>query len=182
MSTKKLKSMEEVLEAIECMITSIGNMDERALLINWLKQFSRYKAYERDFNPKKLKKYNFGDLIEVDFGYNVGRELRGPHFAVVVENNPRSKPTIMVVPLSSYMHNKKESAYDIDLGIISSLNSYKDSNGIGSRALPDQMKAIDKIRIYYPKRNYETLGRIPREVMKLIYDRINMSYCDYDCT
>ena len=174
--TKKVKSVDAILEKITKTIESIDDIDERAQILNWLDQFCRYKSYEQKFKPYRLKKYGPGDLISADFGYNIGSEFRGVHFAVVVEDNHKNSPTVMVIPLSSYQHKSQVSQYHIDLGIIKSLNEYKGLVNVGTRAVPNQMRPIDKIRIYYPKKDYQTLGRISEEGMHLIGSYITKTY------
>lgn len=63
--------------------------------------------------------YSLGEVVWVDFGKNIGSELCGPHFAVVIEvnNNPRND-TVVVVPLSSLKENGKVRYLDVNLGYI----------------------------------------------------------------
>lgn len=72
------------------------------LLSYWIENFSDYIKNEERFNPKKLISYKRGDVIKANFGFNVGSELGGLHYAVVLDNdNPQSSPVVTVVPLSS---------------------------------------------------------------------------------
>ncbi|MGR5970055.1 type II toxin-antitoxin system PemK/MazF family toxin [Bacillus paranthracis] len=40
-------------------------------------------------------------VVHVDFGFNVGAEYGGFHWAVVIQNDNKAAHTIVVVPLSS---------------------------------------------------------------------------------
>lgn len=72
------------------------------LLSYWLENFSDYIKEENNFNPKELISYKRGDVVKVNFGFNVGSEHGGLHYAIVLDNNNlHSSPVITVVPLSS---------------------------------------------------------------------------------
>ncbi|HAP8019376.1 TPA: type II toxin-antitoxin system PemK/MazF family toxin, partial [Enterococcus faecium] len=57
---------------------------------------------------KNYRVYKRGTIVYVDFGVNVGYELSGNHFAIVLNNKDNSKNGVVcVVPISS----KKKSNY-----------------------------------------------------------------------
>jgi uncharacterized protein YifN (PemK superfamily) len=158
----------------------IPNTKRRALFLNWLHDFCQYIQFESKFRPEKNKKYNPGDIIDVNFGFNIGAELSGPHYAVVVEDNQRKDGTIMVVPLSSY-HSKEEiHPLEVDLGIIPELNRYRNSPPYtGTKARISHLRSISKMRIYYPKWPHESLGRLSDEQLQPLYDAIRRRFCSY---
>lgn len=96
-----IKSMNKLLESY------INSGDEHLLkkanlLSYWIKTFSDYVGFEEKFDSRKLINYSRGDVIRVNFGFNVGKELGGLHFAVVLDNdNKQSADVLTVVPLSS---------------------------------------------------------------------------------
>lgn len=72
------------------------------LLSYWLENFIDYIKDETTFNPQELISYKRGDVIKLNFGFNVGSEHGGLHYAVVLDNNNlHSSPVVTVVPLSS---------------------------------------------------------------------------------
>lgn len=72
------------------------------LLSYWLESFSDYIREEATFKPKELLSYKRGDVIKVNFGFNVGSEHGGLHYAVVLDNNNlQNSPVVTVIPLSS---------------------------------------------------------------------------------
>lgn len=99
----------------------INNHDVRYLkkanlLSYWLENFSDYIKDETTFNPQELISYKRGDVIKLNFGFNVGSEHGGLHYAIVLDNdNLHSSPVVTVVPLSS---GTADSAYrrDVFLG------------------------------------------------------------------
>lgn len=96
-----LKKMNNLLEMY------INSPEEKylkkaSLLSYWLENFSDYVKEENNFQPKELISYKRGDVIKVNFGFNVGSEHGGLHYAIVLDNNNlHSSPVITVVPLSS---------------------------------------------------------------------------------
>ena len=77
------------------------------ILGDWLVKWGMYLQNESNFVPTKLKAYKQREIILVDFGFNVGGEFGGRHYAVVLEknNNPRSG-VILVAPITSYDSEK----------------------------------------------------------------------------
>lgn len=115
----KGKSIASLDKCISDYISSTSDSDYKkaALITYWIRDFCQYIKWEDNFNPKKLKRYERGDIIKVNLGFNVGNEEGGLHYAVVINNsNPLSSGVITIIPLSSV--KKGESIYpdDIDLG------------------------------------------------------------------
>ena len=83
------------------------------LLSYWLENFSDYIKEETNFNPQELISYNRGDVIKLNFGFNVGSEHGGLHYAIVLDNNNlHSSPVVTVIPLSS---GTEDSTYKRDV-------------------------------------------------------------------
>ena len=88
-----------------------------ALLYYWLQDYKNMLNRENNFSPKFMKKYSCGDIINVNFGFRPGAEEGGLHYAVVLDNNPRSSSVVTVIPLRS---KKNKDAilrpFEVDLG------------------------------------------------------------------
>lgn len=84
---------------------SDGRIDllKKAHLISyWLENFTTYVSAEDNFDSSRLLRYRRGDVLRINFGFNVGKELGGMHFAVVIDNdNKRNADVLTVIPLSS---------------------------------------------------------------------------------
>lgn len=118
-----LKHKERVLEKLDKHLTSIidkphQNYAKVDKLCFWLKDWINYLDYESKFNSKKLLKYKRGQVISANLGYNVGSELGGRHYCVVIDNsNSLRSNTVTVVPLTSLKEKKKrQHPDDIELG------------------------------------------------------------------
>lgn len=121
----KEKSKDEILhhkdktiEILNDFLTNLAGVHPKKtdLISYWLHTYTNYIKFEDSFDPKKNKRYERGEIVKVDFGFNVGSEYGGLHYAVVLDKkNDRSSPVITVIPLSS-TDNKSISNYNIDLG------------------------------------------------------------------
>ena len=91
-----------------------GKHLKKANLISyWLESYSTYLEWEETFDPKRIIAYKRGDVIKVDFGFNIGSEHGGLHYAVVLDKyNKHNSPVVTVVPLSS---GTKDSVYERDV-------------------------------------------------------------------
>lgn len=82
---------------------SKSNNKKFKYLPSW--QYSKAYWFKKEHNRKKTKKYiklKRGAIVFVNFGVNVGSEISGHHFAVVVNKNDTPlKPVVTVVPLTS---------------------------------------------------------------------------------
>lgn len=68
----------------------------------WIEDYCRFLEFEKAFKPQYLKKYNRGDVIKVNLGYNIGNEEGGLHYCIVLDkHNSMSSGIITVIPLTS---------------------------------------------------------------------------------
>lgn len=95
------------------------------LLSYWINDFANYHDEEKTFNTTKLITFKRGRIIKVNLGFNIGNELGGLHYCIVINkfDNPKNG-TLTVVPLTS-KKNKKYPHSSVDLGneIYTILNS-----------------------------------------------------------
>lgn len=93
-----------------------NNHDKRAALLGyWIKDYAAYILKEDSYKHPQYK-YERGDVVQVNFGYRVGREIGGRHFAVVIDNsNSIKQEVITVVPLMSLKDSSKEGKYTFTL-------------------------------------------------------------------
>lgn len=77
------------------------------LLSYWISDFSEYHDNEKMFDSKTLKTFKRGDIVKANLGFNIGKELGGLHYCVVINknDNPYSN-TLNVIPLSSIKEGK----------------------------------------------------------------------------
>ena len=96
-----IKMMTDYLD--NCLAINDDSSIKKVNLISyWQKDYINYIKDENNFNPTKLKTYERGDIIKVNLGFNIGSELGGLHYCVVIDKkNNRNSPVVTVIPLSS---------------------------------------------------------------------------------
>lgn len=156
--------------------TVIAGMDEdrKQKYLEWLDVHTDYLVRELTFDSNRLLNYERRDLILLNFGFNVGSELGGMHWGVVVEHkNDRGANTIVVVPLSSLDDKETEESLhksEVYLGVIQGIN---DKN---VKACVGQIRTISKVRLYKPKNKYQTRIRISTEQMDKIDKKVKQLF------
>lgn len=78
------------------------NRKRAQLLAYWLKTYAKLLNRENSFNPSSIPRLTRRQIVNVDFGFRIGSELGGLHYAVVLDKgNDRSAKTVTVIPLGS---------------------------------------------------------------------------------
>ena len=95
-----------------------GNHLKKANLISyWLKDYVRLINFEEKFDPKRNISYKRGNIVKLNFGFNIGSEYGGLHYGIVIDNhNALSSPVLTVIPLTSIKDNKTVHNNSVDLG------------------------------------------------------------------
>lgn len=145
---------------------------KQQILIKWIKKWSSLLRREGNFDPKYLPYYKRGDIVYADFGFNVGAEFGGIHYAVVIENNNnKANGNIVVVPLTSLDPGKS-------IDDIPKTDVYIGDNVIGwaksaTIAKPNQIRAISKMRISKPLRSDDKKATLTGDQLQLIDDKLD---------
>ena len=86
------------------------------LLAYWINDYAIYHDEEKTFDTGKLIVFKRGSIIKANLGFNIGHELGGLHYCVVLDkyDNPKNG-TLNIIPLTS-KKNKKYPKSSIDLG------------------------------------------------------------------
>lgn len=115
-------NIDEAMACLNDLLMQYANSTDKSynkkanLVSYWIKSFTDYIKKEDDFNPSRLIRYSRGDVIRVNFGFRIGKELGGLHYAVVIDNkNSRAADVITVIPLSS-TNGKTIHKSNLDLG------------------------------------------------------------------
>lgn len=116
---KGFKSLNSLLESFIANSSPDGKdfVKKAALISKWLHQYAGYVSFEKSFDPKKNISYKRGDIVFVNFGFNVGTELGGEHYAVILDKvSDHASSTVTVVPLTSLKLGKPIHPNDVFLG------------------------------------------------------------------
>lgn len=139
----------------------------------WLRTWARLIMASHRFKARFYPRLQRGDIVTVDFGWNVGRELAGRHWAVVLNVKDDKKSAILVVlPLSSEKsadgRPRETRKYEENLGYVipqspEELRKAGRQGPVRSIARLDQMRAISKQRVDYTR----THRLLPGELSQL---------------
>ncbi len=87
------------------------------LMSYWLKDFVKYIKFEENFDPAKNISYKRGNVIKVNFGFNIGSEYGGLHYGIVLDRqNNHNSPVLTVIPLTSVKDSKEIHDNNVGLG------------------------------------------------------------------
>ena len=104
----KKKSIVQLNNLLESYISNDKTLRKADLISKWLKDYVNYLQFEEVFDPKRNIAYKQGNIVKINLGFNLGSELGGVHYAIVIDNNNKhSSDTITVLPLSSIKENGK---------------------------------------------------------------------------
>ena len=140
-----IKSLDKLFE------TFINSPNQRHkkkadLVAYWIETYSKYLLNEERFDYTVIPRYKRGDIVSINFGFNVGSEHGGLHYAIVLDNdNKQSSPVITVVPLSS---GDEKSTYERDVFLGNELydklnNKYNKLVQEVNKELEDLNKTVD---------------------------------------
>ncbi len=121
---------EDVIQNKKAAIRSLNNLLElyindpsqkhlkKANLISyWIKDYVRFINFEEKFDPTKNIAYKRGNIVKLNFGFNIGSEYGGLHYGVVLDNkNSHNSPVLTIIPLTSIKENKPVHSNSVDLG------------------------------------------------------------------
>ena len=95
-----------------------GNHLKKANLLSyWIKDYVRMINFEENFNPARNIAYKRGNIIKIQFGFNIGSEYGGLHYGIVLDNkNAHNSPVITVIPLTSARENRTLHSNSVNLG------------------------------------------------------------------
>lgn len=105
----KEQSFTDLDEYISSLIDSgdPAQMSKADKILFWLSTYSKYLNYETSFDSAKLCKYKRGQVVKADFGFRIGSEYGGLHYAIVLDKaNSIYSPVVTVIPLTSLKENK----------------------------------------------------------------------------
>ncbi len=160
----------------DCLSSNDTRENKRASLLSyWIKNYIQMLRHER---PQSYRRFQRGDVVKVDFGFRIGSEHGGLHYAVILNSNDsRRAPVVTVVPLTSLKSEEQRNSLhfgEIDLGdqLVQKLRNKLTQSSppalqrevdrlkIGSIALTNQIVTISKVRITDPVRGSSPLSGI----------------------
>ncbi len=125
------------------------------LLAYWIHDFSVYHDEEREFNIAKSGIYSRGDIIKVNLGFNIGNELGGLHYCIVLNKYDNTRNgTLNIIPLTSRKDNKK---------YVSSVNLGKELYNVFQKKIENEKQKLQQILS-----ELEKIEDIPSKIKSII--------------
>lgn len=115
----KKVAIKELNKLLESYINDpTGEHLKKANLISyWIKDYAHFIDFEEKFNPTRNLSYKRGNIVKLDFGFNLGKEYGGLHYGIVLDNkNAHNSPVITVIPLTSIKGQKQVHSNSVKLG------------------------------------------------------------------
>lgn len=148
------------------------------LLAYWINDFAVYHDEERNFDISKSGIFSRGDIIKVNLGFNIGHELGGLHYCVVLNKYDNSRNgTLNVIPLTSKKSNKKYDSSTVNLGneLYCVLHKNLEKEKLKLKQILEELDKIENIsinikNILEKKRKY--IEKLEEEVSKMKQDSI----------
>jgi hypothetical protein len=93
------------------------DVNKASLILYWIHDYIRFLNKELTYDSRKALRYNRGSIIKVHFGFRIGNEFGGLHYAVVLnKHDAKSSGTLTVVPLTSIQDGRKIHPSSINIG------------------------------------------------------------------
>ena len=95
----------------------LGEYKKSNLLAYWIYDYAVYHDEEKDFDTTKIRTFKRGDIVKANLGFNIGSELGGLHYCIVLDkyDNPKNA-SLNVIPLTSKKTNKTYLNSSVNLG------------------------------------------------------------------
>lgn len=96
---------------------SMKHLKKAHLISYWIKDYVRLIDFEEKFDPSRNIAYKRGNVVKINFGFNVGSEYGGLHYGIVLDNiNSHNSPVLTVIPLTSVKDNRPTHNNSVELG------------------------------------------------------------------
>lgn len=96
---------------------SMKYLKKAHLMSYWIKDYVSLIKFEEKFDPTRNLAYKRGNIVKLNFGFNIGSEYGGLHYGIVLDNkNSHNSPVLTIIPLTSMKDNKAVHNNSVDLG------------------------------------------------------------------
>ncbi|WP_000535390.1 type II toxin-antitoxin system PemK/MazF family toxin [Streptococcus sp. M334] len=95
-----IQELEDYLHHLQRMNDEESKRSDK--IAQWIENWVKYLKLEKVFNSRSIPALKRGSIVYADFGFNVGREYGGLHYAIVLnKTDARSNHLLHVLPLTS---------------------------------------------------------------------------------
>lgn len=156
----------------------IGEYKKSDLLAYWIHDFAVYHDEEKDFDYSKSGVFSRGDVIKANLDFNVGNELGGLHYCVVLNKYDNTRNgTLNVVPLTSKKQDKKYNSQSVNLGneLYNILSSNLEKENEKLNKLLEELKKLEEIPVSIQnviENEKKYIEKLEKEISKMKTDSI----------
>ena len=94
-----------------------------------------------------LMRYKRGSIVKANFGFKIGSEQGGLHYAVVLDNkNHKSNKVLMVVPIESLSDGKSPDDINEEYEVFLGYGIFKDEIAYVEKRISDLENKISKLK------------------------------------
>ena len=118
-----IQNKKEAIKSLNAMLEffindpSAKHLKKANLISYWLKDYVRLINFEENFDPTKNISYKRGNIVKLNFGFNIGSEYGGLHYGIVLDNkNDHNSPVLTVIPLTSIKGDRFIHPNSVELG------------------------------------------------------------------
>ncbi len=156
-------NIDKVMAQLKETLLNDIDMGTAVKLLFWLNQWGAdYLKNEKNFDYKSLMRYKRGNIVKANFGFKVGSEQGGLHYAVVLDNrNRKSNRVLMVVPIEPLPDGKSPDDINDDYEVFLGYGIFKDEINDVQKRITVLEKKIDE-----KKANKENFSKETRQLQK----------------
>ena len=150
----------------DALINNPDSYKKSALLYYWLRDYKNYLINEDTFSPNFYPSFQKGNIVNVNLGFNLGSEMGGLHYAIVLANSNRKNPNIVIAPLTSIKPGKNLSTLrPTEMAIGEELFSMiKGKHTALKTSIPTELKLLEAAAV--DKSNIEAFRQRADELLK----------------
>lgn len=115
----KKEAIRELNKMLEHLINdkSDRHLKKAHLISYWLKDYIQMIEFEEKFQPTRNIAYKRGNIVKLNFGFNIGAEYGGLHYGIVIDNkNDHNSPVLTIIPLTSIKDSSTVHKNSVELG------------------------------------------------------------------
>ena len=121
MDLKETGNSQELKESVDALLSEYSLLfsalsenpktyKKAALLFYWLRDYKNFIKNETAFSPNYCPDFPRGSIVNLNLGFNLGSELGGLHYGIVLQRSRRNNPNLIIAPMTS-VKDAKDTAH-----------------------------------------------------------------------
>ena len=117
MDLKDIENKQALKESVDALLSEYSRLflalsgnpatyKKAALLFYWLRDYKNFIKNETAFSSNYCPDFPRGSIVNLNLGFNLGSELGGLHYGVVLQRSRRNNPNLIIAPMTSVKDTK----------------------------------------------------------------------------